>query len=464
MTELLKVVSPFDLSVIKEIPLSTEAEVEQAISTASGVFNDRKNWLPHHERIAILERLAILMDERKEQLIKTALLEGGKPYKDSVVEVNRAIEGVKLGIQSVHELKGEEVRMGLTPSSAGRMASTFYEPIGPVVSLSAFNHPLNLVVHQTIPAVAAGCPVIVKPARATPLSCIEFGKLLLEAGLPAEWCQVLVTPNQLSEKLATDPRIHFLSFIGSAGVGWRLRSRLAPGTRCALEHGGVAPVIVDKSFPVDELVAPLLKGAFYHAGQVCVSVQKVFVPEESLEKFLKLAVPAAEALKVGDPQSEATDIGPLITPSETSRVDEWVSQAKAEGATIATGGKPLSETCYAPTILVNPAENSRVSREEIFGPVMCVYTYRDRQQAFDLANSLPFAFQASVFSKDIDVALDAVQQLNASSVMVNDHTAFRVDWMPFGGRQHSGLGMGGIFHSTRDMSREKLVVFKSPAL
>lgn len=464
MREALEVKSPFNRATVASLEPANADDVEQALATAKALFDNRDGWLPPHKRISILERLAVLMEERKQHLIETAISEGGKPHADTVVEVERAIQGVKLGIQAIHSLHGEQVPMGLTAASARRLATTFVEPIGVVVSLSAFNHPLNLAVHQVVPAIAAGCPVIIKPAMNTPMSAVELGKLLSEAGLPDGWCQTIVCDNALAETLATDKRVGYVSFIGSARVGWYLRSKLAPGTRIALEHGGAAPVIIDGSADMDAVVAPIVKGGFYHAGQVCVSVQRVYVPADKLEAFTKALVTKTEALKVGDPADPATEVGPLIRPGEVDRIATWVDEAVLAGATLACGGKRLSETTYAPTVLVNPPADAKVSREEIFGPVVCVYSYTNTDEAVAAANSLPWAFQAAVFSKDIDKALYAVQRLNATAVMVNDHTAFRVDWMPFGGRGSSGLGMGGITHSATEMSRIKLLVIKSDAL
>jgi acyl-CoA reductase-like NAD-dependent aldehyde dehydrogenase len=460
----LEVFSPYARNKIASLDLAGTQQVSQSLEVARQLFENRENWLAPHQRIAILERLAVLMESAKKSLIATALSEGGKPYADTCIEVERAIQGVKLGIQAVHHLHGEQVPMGLSAASEHRLAFTTVEPIGVVVALSAFNHPLNLVVHQIVPAIAAGCPVIIKPAPATPLSCLAFVQLLHEAGLPKGWCQVLLLDNADAEKLATDKRVGYLSFIGSAKVGWYLRSRLAPGVRCALEHGGSAPVIVDSTANLLEAVPAIVKGGFYHAGQVCVSVQRVFVHQSMLEAFSDLVVAAVNALKVGDPESHDTEVGPLINPREVERVASWVEEALEGGGTLLCGGKKLSDSCYAPTVLLNPPVSAKVSTEEIFGPVICLYSYQDIDQAISQANSLPYSFQAAVFAKDVDIALHAASSLNASSVMVNDHTAFRVDWMPFGGRGASGLGVGGIAHSAREMSNEKLVVFKSSKL
>lgn len=460
----LTVNAPFDLSVIDEIPMHDGAAVEAALASAYNHFTDRSKWLPKFERVAILERTMALMEAQKEELTLLAAEEGGKPYVDSFVEVERAINGIKIAIEEMSHFAGSEIPMGHTPSSANRMAFTRKEPIGVVASVSAFNHPLNLIVHQTVPAIAVGTPVIVKPALTTPRSCIKFVELLKEAGLPDGWCEYLITSNEDSEQLVTDDRINFFSFIGSARVGWFLRSKLSAGARCALEHGGAAPAIIDQSADLDEIIPPLMKGGFYHSGQVCVSVQRVFAHHSIANELAQRMADAAKKLVVGDPRDPKTECGPLILPREVDRVDQWVQEALNEGAQLLCGGKKISDTLYEPTVLLNPSEQSKVSREEIFGPVVCVYSYDDQEKAIHQANSLPFAFQASVFTKDLDQALDMGHKLNAAAVMINDHTAFRVDWMPFGGRDASGLGMGGIKYSMEDMSREKLLVFKSKHL
>jgi len=460
----LKITSPYDLSLIQEIPLSGKEEAENALARAFALFNDQSNWIQPHERIAILKRTAAIMSSRIEELTKTAAKEGGKPLVDSRVEVLRAINGVELAAEHIGQLKGEQIPMGLTKASENRFGFTTREPIGVVGSISAFNHPLNLIVHQVVTAVAAGCPVIIKPALTTPLSCLALVDILKEAGLPDGWCQALICKDEIAELIATDKRINYLSFIGSAKVGWYLKSKLAPGTRCALEHGGVAPVIVDKSANIEEMLPALAKGGFYHAGQVCVSVQKVFVHEAILDKVTKGLVDIASNLIVGDQMDEKTEVGPLILPKEVDRVEEWVNEAVKTGATLLSGGNRISDSCYEPTILLNPSSNAKVSTLEIFGPVVCIYSYTDIEEAIRIANSLDVHFQASVFAKDLDIALDCVKKLNAAAVMVNDHTAFRVDWMPFGGRDASGIGMGGIQYSMHEMTREKLMVIKSDVL
>lgn len=458
---MLKVYCPFDNSLLKEIPFNTAADIENALTIASQLHQQHPHGLPAYQRIDILEKLAVLISGRLEELTKLVTQEGGKPYQDSKVEILRAINGVKIAAQTVSQLHGEQIPMGLNPASENRFAFTTKEPIGVVVAISAFNHPFNLIVHQVATAVAAGCPVIVKPALTTPLSCIKFINLLEEAGLPENWAQVLICEDGLAEKLATDKRVAYLTFIGSAKVGWYLRSKIAPGTRIALEHGGVAPVIVEEDADINELIPAIVKGGFYHAGQVCVSVQRVFVHEKIIQEVADKLVAEAKKLIVGNPLNEQTQVGPLILSREVDRIETWVNEAITEGAKLLCGGKRISETYFEPTILLNPSKDSTVSTQEIFGPVICLYGYTETNEAIAQANALPYAFQAAVFTQNVDKALSIAKQINASAVMINDHTAFRVDWMPFGGRNESGIGVGGIQYTINEMQQDKLVVMKT---
>ncbi len=460
-----RVVAPYDGRLIATVDTLDARGVEQALTTAQRLFADRPAWLSADRRMEILYRAAELLSQRAEAFALAAASEGGKPLVDSRAEVARAIDGLRNCAELLRSEAGVEVPMGVTPASGQRLAFTHHEPIGVVVAVSAFNHPLNLIVHQVGPAVASGCPVVVKPAADTPLSCIHLLDLLREAGLPAGWAQALLTDGHAtSEALVTDPRVAFFSFIGSARVGWHLRSRLAPGTRCALEHGGAAAVLVDRDADLDQVVPALAKGGFYHAGQVCVSVQRVFAHQDIVEVLAHRLAAAGASMRVGDPVDADSDVGPLIRPAEVKRVHQWVSEAIEAGARCLTGGQPLSDTCYPPTVLVDPPAEARVSRQEIFGPVICLYAYSDVDEAIRQANDLPFAFQAAVFTRDIDFALSTASRLAASAVMINDHTAFRVDWMPFAGLRESGLGVGGIPHTFSDMRIEKLIVMRSAQL
>ena len=459
MAEKLKVRSPYDGHLIKEVDLDDETRIEEALATADELL--QKKPLPIPERIFILNKTADLVEAKAEEFARQSAEEGGKPLIDSRIELTRAVQGIREAANSIGQLTGHEIPMNLTPSSMNRMAFTTREPIGIVAAISAFNHPFNLIVHQVIPGVAVGCPVIVKPARTTPLSCLNLVNCLYEAGLPKEWVQVIICKGSQAEKFATDPRVSFLTFIGSGKVGWSLRSKLAEGARCALEHGGAAPVIVEPDADIDDALPLLAKGGFYHAGQVCVSVQRIFVHEDIVESFSSKLVAIAKNLVVGDPTDEKTEVGPLIEEGEVDRIHNWVEEAKKAGGKILTGGNKIGKTCYEPTVILNPPYDINVSQCEIFGPVINIYSYKNRNEAIKFANDVPFSFQAAVFTNDINAALESAKDLNAAAIMINDHTAFRVDWMPFAGRKSSGLGVGGILPSMIEMTEEKLIVFRS---
>lgn len=464
-TGTLSVTSPFDGRALAELPTGDPDHVDDALAVAHALFRDKTAWLSVPERLNTLNKTAEIMQGQIEDLTVLAASEGGKPYRDSRVEVIRAIDGVHLCAETLRGHPGHVIPIGTTPATAGRTAFTRREPIGVVAAVSAFNHPLNLIVHQVGPAIAAGCPVVVKPAADTPLSCVRFVEILREAGLPNEWCQVLITDDlETAQALVTDERLGFFSFIGSARVGWMLRSKLAPGVRCALEHGGAAPVIIAPPYDRAGALAAIAKGGFYHAGQVCVSVQRVFVPREEASGFADALAAEADKLAFGRPEDENTDVGPLIRPPEVARVAEWVEEAVASGAKLLSGGKILQNNGYAPTVLLDPPTDAKVSTLEIFGPVVCVYGYDDLDRAVAQANALPVAFQAAVFTQNIDRAMTLTSALDASAVMVNDHSAFRDDVMPFAGLRQSGLGVGGIPYTFEDMTIEKMTVIKSSGL
>ncbi len=461
----LRVFAPYDGQLLAEVETVDWRGADTALNTAQHLFEDRANWLTAEQRIRILQTTADLMSRDAARLTDIATREGGKPLIDSRIEMARAIDGINLCIQCIRTAHGTEIPMGLNAASMHRLAFTQHEPIGVVVAFSAFNHPINLIVHQIAPAIAAGCPVIVKPANDTPMSCYELIQLFREAGLPPQWCQVIsTTGHDVSEALASDPRVGFFSFIGSAEVGWMLRSKLAPGTRCALEHGGVAPVLLAADADLEAAIPLLAKGGFYHAGQVCISVQRVFAHSSIAHKVATGLASTGASMTVGDPSLESTDIGPMIRHQELERVHQSVVKAIDSGATLLGGGEKISASCYPPTVLLDPPPGADVSCTEVFGPVICVYSFDDIDDAISRANALDFAFQAAVFTRNIDTALHAYRQLAASTVVVNDHTAFRVDWMPFAGLRHSGHGTGGIPHTFADMQIEKMLVIKSPSL
>lgn len=460
MSSKIEVKNPYNLESFQSLELQSEAKVMVKLARAFERVSDRANILSPQKRVDVLKKAKNILESKRDQLIRDAVLEGGKPYQDTSVEIDRGLTGIETAIHELFNFGGREIMMNLTDRSAGRRAFTFRQPRGVVVAISAFNHPFNLAVHQVVPAIASGCPVLIKPATNTPLSAGHLVNALLEAGLPEDYCHYVPCKNEIAEKLATDPRVSFLSFIGSSKVGWHLRSKLPQGATCALEHGGAAPVIIDETAQLKDAVQRLSKAGYYHAGQVCVSAQRIYVQEKAKAAFVELFSDEVRKLKVGDPLDPSTDVGPLIEPKEVDRVHSWVTAAQSTGAKLVCGGKRISETCYEPTILLNPGDEDKVSKQEIFGPVTCVYTYKTLEEAIQRSNAVSFAFQASIFSSNINRAMQAVEELEGQTVMINEHPAFRVDWMPFGGYKESGLGLGGIGESMKDMSIEKLMVIR----
>ena len=454
--------SPWDLKIVGHIECIEKKHVDEILNIASKAFHDRSKFLNKIERIKILEKCKNKLEKDSQKFAKNIVLEGGKPLKDAKIEVERAINGIGLCVEALNKCSGSEIPMNISNSSLNKIAFTKKFPIGPVLAISAFNHPLNLIVHQVGPAIAAGCPVIIKPSLDTPLSCYELIKILIESGLPKEFCQMINTnDHMITQKFVSDPRISFFSFIGSAEVGWKLKSLLPPGAKCAMEHGGIGSVILDKDINLKNILPSILRGAFYHAGQVCVSIQKVIVHEDLIEEFLDLLKKSTKKLKVGNPSNIKTDVGPLIRPSEVKRIDNIVKKSIKDGAEIICGGFSNKETTYECTVIKNPKDKSEISQNEIFGPVLCVYEFRTMENAIKKANNEKYAFQSSVYTQNIDTAMLCYEKLDAKSVFINEQTAFRVDWMPFGGIKNSGEGVGGIEYSFSDLLYDKLIIINS---
>jgi acyl-CoA reductase-like NAD-dependent aldehyde dehydrogenase len=452
------VVSPYSGKVIARVEQADAEVVEAAMQLATDTFHGERAAMPPHRRAEILEDLAGQMKARHQELSLTIALEGGKPLKDARIEVTRAINTVKLSAAAATELDGEQQAMGGTAGNESKLTLTLREPIGVVSSISAFNHPVNLIAHQVAPPLAAGNTVLLKPSGDTPISALKMGDMLRRAGLPDGFLTILPCEPPVAEQLASDERVNYLSFIGSAKVGWHLRRSAADGTRVGLEHGGNAPAIIDAAADLELAVCQCLTGGFYHAGQVCVSVQRIYLHRAIAEEFISLYQPAVEALSVGDPTSENTDVGPLIRPREVERVQSWVDAAAAAGAEILTGGGALGNSCFEPTLLLKAKPGMDVVDREVFGPVVCLFVYDELEEAIAAANDGPNGFQSAVFTRDVDVGFQAARALDFSAVMINDSTAFRVDWMPFGGRHQSGLGMGGVKYSIEEMTQPKLIV------
>lgn len=456
--EMRELTSPFSGETLAEVEQAPAAALEAAMEAAHGAFLEHTSRTPGWLRRDWLEKAAELVAAEAEDLALGIAREGGKPLADAQVEVARAIGTIRLSAEEATNLGGETLPMDKAKGPENRLAFTIREPMGVVVALSAFNHPVNLIAHQVAPALAAGNSVVVKPASTTPLSAIRMVEIFREAGFPPEAVICVPCPGAAAEQLVRDRRTRFLSFIGSDDVGWHLKSILNPGARFSLEHGGEAAAVLAKSAEVDRAIPALVKGAFYHAGQVCISVQRIYAHESLREELVERLVKAAAKLVVGDPTDAETDVGPLITAQDQQRVNDWIGKAVDGGAELLHGGNPLPGQCHEVTVLGNPPEDADVVAREVFGPVVSVLGFESEDDVLARVNASVNPFQAAVFAQDVDAAFRLARGINANAVVINDHTAFRVDWMPFGGRENAGHGMGGVRYAVHEMSREKLMV------
>lgn len=454
--------APYDFERIAMVGFMSEKQAFENLETLSQTHRDGR-VLPPHERSAILRRAAARVLERHEFFSDLIAWEGGKPLKDAQVEVTRAINSLEIAADECSRWAGREVPMRGTKAAAGHLAFTTPEPIGVVFAISAFNHPLNLIAHQLGPAIAVGCPVLIKPASATPLSCLHLLDELYEAGLPPEMALPLVCDSEIAEKIARSPKISFLTFIGSAKIGWHLRSVVAPGVRVTLEHGGSAPAVVDASADLELAVPSLIRAGYYHSGQVCVSTQRVYVHEEVWSQFLERFVSGVKALKVGDARKIETDCGPIIRTRDLDRIHERVTSAVEHGAQLLCGGSKIGKSCYASTILAHTQSGDPIMKEELFGPVVSLVPFSELDQAIKCANDVEWQFQSAIYTRDLDRAMKAAKGFHASAAMINESTAFRVDWMPFRGDGPSGLGTGGIAYTMHEMTKEKMILMRIPS-
>lgn len=458
---MLEVKSPWNHETVGSVKTHNASEIEEIVQEVCRVSVNKGQDFPPKERINVLKSFIKIIENNTKSLAELATSEGGKPITDSIIEIKRGAEGVESCIEVLKSESGMVIPMNINEASSNRIAFTQKEPIGVVLAISAFNHPFNLIIHQVIPAIATGCTVIVKPAEDTPLSCLKIIEMLYEAGLPKNRCHFVMPENlDLATKLVSDQRIDFFSFIGSSKVGWFLRSKLAPGTRCSLEHGGMAPTFITKNSDLDQCAKSLARGGFYHAGQVCVSVQRIYLSKEVSDTFINKFKEEVKKVNLGDPMDKKTVVGPLIRDSEIKRVHQWVGESIENGSELILGGKILSESTYDKTIILNPKKGDKISQFEIFGPVVTINEFENLENAIDDANSVNVSFQTSIFTNQIDELLRFYTKINASSVFHNDHTAFRVDWMPFAGLKDSGHGIGGMKYSMHDMQIDKMLVLR----
>jgi len=452
------VFTPFDREVIAEVSFAPAEALACALETARRLQDTSWKKTPAWKRAAILRGTAALIRERSDDLAMVIASEGGKPLKDATVEVDRAAVTLEECAAVGERLEGRQWSMQRSPGTENRIAFTIPEPIGVVLAICAFNHPLNLACHQAGTAVAAGNTCILKPASSTPVSSILLARMMREAGLPEGILQVVPCAGRQAGVLVSSPMVDFITFIGSSEVGWRVRREAADGTRMASEHGGNAATIVLADADLDRAIPLITRGSYYHAGQVCVSTQRLYVERSMESEFTERLLAAASGLVCGDARKEDTDVGALIEPEEVTRVHEWLCQAREAGAEVLLGGEPASHTLYPATVIRGAREDAKVITHEIFGPVVVVQPVETLDEAIEKVNRSENPFQSSIFTRDIDRAFHAAREVEAAAYMINDLTAFRVDWMPFGGRKNAGLELGGVENGIRDMTEEKLVV------
>jgi acyl-CoA reductase-like NAD-dependent aldehyde dehydrogenase len=450
----LEVRSPYSGDVVGRVAKAGTAEARRAVDAAEAAMREP---LPAHKRAEILVRVAGALGRRHEDAAQTISVEAGKPLKAARIEASRAMSTFTFAAVEARTLGGEMVPMDASQAGAGKLAFTLRRPVGIVGAISPFNFPLNLVAHKIAPALAAGCAVVLKPASQTPFSALLLAELMTESGLPPGWLNVLVGPaSEIGDVLVEDERVRAITFTGSGDVGWKLAER-APRKRVKLELGNATPVIVEPDADLEDVATRLAANAFSFAGQSCISVQRIYVHRDAYDDLLGHFVPKVEALVVGDPADETTDVGPLIDRDARDRVLAWISEARAAGADILTGGD-LDGELLRPTVIADAAPDLKVSCEEVFGPVCTVTRYETLDEAVALANGTRYGLQAGIFMRDLKTALATAQRLDFGGVTVNEAPTFRADQMPYGGVKDSGNTREGPAYAVRELTEEHLVV------
>jgi acyl-CoA reductase-like NAD-dependent aldehyde dehydrogenase len=426
--------SPYSGETVARVARAGAEHARKALDAAERAMGSP---LPAHERAAILDRVAALLKERHDEVAQTISAEAGKPMKAARVEAERAVSTYTMAAVEARRLAGEVVPMDASAAGVGKVAYTMRVPIGIVGAITPFNFPLNLVAHKVAPALAAGCAVVLKPAGHTPLSALLLGELETEAGLPPGWLNVLVGPSaEIGDVIVEDERVKLITFTGSSGVGWKIRER-AVKKRVNLELGNATPVVVEADADIEEAAAKLAANAFSFAGQSCISVQRIYVKRDAYDDFVSRFVPKVQALKIGDPGDEDTDVGPVIDEDARDRIVSWVEEAKSAGATVLTGGEVV-DGLLQPTVLADVTQDMKVSCQEVFGPLCTVSPYDSSEEAFELANATEYGLQAGIFTANVKTAFAAAAALEFGGVTVNEAPTFRADQMPYGGVKESG--------------------------
>src|SRR5437868_2918473 len=454
-TEAVEVRSPYSGDVVGTAPRSGADDARRAVDAAARAL---ESPLPAHKRAEILVKTAGLIGRNHEEAARTVSEEAGKPMKAARVEAMRAMSTYTFAAVEARKLAGEMVPMDASQAGEGKLGFTMRRPIGVVGAISPFNFPCNLVAHKIAPALAAGCPVVLKPASQTPLSALLLAELEEEAGLPAGWLSVVVGPaSEIGDVLVEDERVKLITFTGSGEVGWKLQER-APRKRVKLELGNSTPVVVAADADIETAAAKLAANAFAFAGQSCIAVQRIYLERPAFDAFVQAFVPKVEALKVGDPGDDETDVGPVIDDDARSRIGAWIEEARASGAEVLAGGE--TGELLKPTVIAHVGDDQKVSCEEVFGPVVIVNEAESVDDAIERANGTRFGLQAGVFTASIDTALRAADRLEFGGVLVNEAPTFRSDQMPYGGIKASGNTKEGPAWAVREMTEERLVVIQ----
>ena len=449
-----EITNPYNREGIGIVHQAGEEEIEEAVRSAQSAFGEMRR-LPLYRRAEALQKITDGIKERREELARMICLEAGKPITDARNEVGRAILTFQTAAEEAKRLGGEVLPLDLLPGNEKRMAIVRRFPLGPILGISPFNFPLNLVAHKIAPAIASGNTILLKPAPKTPITALLLAEIIQACGLPTGTVNVFATSNDLAERLVMDERIRMLSFTGSARVGWMLKAK-AGKKKVLLELGGNAGVIVHSDADLDLAAKRCAAGGFSYAGQTCISVQRIYVHESVVKPFLDRLVGHVSKLKMGDPMKEDTHIGPMIDPAAALRTEEWVKEAIQQGAKLVIGGKRRDQF-FEPTVLTDTQPSMKVCSEEVFAPLVMVMPYRTFDEAIVQVNHSVYGLQAGVFTRDLSAAFKAYDEIEVGGLMINEVPAFRVDPMPYGGVKDSGFGREGIRYAIEAMTELKLL-------
>jgi glyceraldehyde-3-phosphate dehydrogenase (NADP+) len=457
MSHLYEVKNPYSGAVVGTVSRAGPGELAQAIQAAVDALEVTRR-LPAHRRSAVLRSISEGIHARSDEFAQTIAQEAGKPIKQARVEVQRAIFTFAQAAEEANRIQGEFINLDAAPSGEGRQGIVRRFPVGPVAAITPFNFPLNLVAHKLAPAIAAGCPVVLKPAPQTPITALKLAELVEAAGWPTGALSVLPLDVADAAPLVEDERFKLLTFTGSPAAGWAMKSR-AGRKRVVLELGGNAGLIIHHDGDLETAVSRAVAGGFSYAGQSCISVQRILVHQALSDEFMSRFVPAVQALKVGDPLDEQTDLSALINQDAAERVAQWLSEAQAAGAHILTGGS-VQGSVVQPAVLAQAGPDLRVNCQEVFAPVVTVQPYDDFNEALAVVNNSDFGLQAGLFTNDLTLVWRAFEELQVGGVIVNDIPAWRVDHMPYGGVKQSGLGREGLKYAIEEMTEPRLLALK----